>query len=826
MESGVKKHASDGSSDRGLPPMEARTGTKIDNFFDKRKSMSTITLENVRACSDITMKVRLKDNGVAVDWSGLTDIKALVYSDDQKAVAGRCAVSVDSEDPTVLVCLYAATKPQYLGVNSIIVRAKYMGREKTYDKQAVNIVARTAELEGEQVVLEDPEVTVDIEVVEVDSSILDAAIAAAFDAADKANEAAEQIPLQVLTEAREATAAANTAAAAANAAGITSVQASIADNEPGTPSVDAALLNKVLSLVFHHLKGEKGDTGATPNITVGIVTTGEPGTPVVVTMTGTAAAPVLNITIPQGAKGEQGNTGSSVDYPFELVNNLTTDDATKALTAAQGKLLDGKVSQLRQEVDEKLDGVEVTNPVWLWVITDKDGRVLGGVKADGSIEWAIGIPKPIKDELDSLTLTVAGKVNKVVGKSLIDSIVADATISFDNPDYLYLMTDENGKIVIGIKKDGKLYADIAGIPADVQEEVDDLQGQINDITSGAEGEEKYFQLSEQSNNIIDVIGFSSFKEKTMTIISPDKYSCWPRIGKVGNKLVCAYVKALEHEDPHNGTGAIWVSTSANGIVWTPKRLIIDTENVRDGVTGCGNDENGNLLFINRVGYPGDANTYQEIYKTTNGIDFELISTIPASTPLGHIGDIINVPTKGLMAFFGEYGNDSAPWGYILSSDNGETWTKVVVESVVREQRPMEMSGVYLGNGKILVAGRYEGSGSAYMWQMQSEDYGETWTKQATNISGNSYTPSLVFDQLTNKVSLYIYNRGTGELEYRLVNVEDIWNNPTGWPTATIISTGATGQDAGNVSAVAFKGSQFAAYYSGNSTDTGIYETIV
>lgn len=365
MESGVKKHASDGSSDHGTPPMEAVTDTKIDNFFDKRKSMSTITLENVRACSDITMKVRLKDNGVAVDWSGLTDIKALVYSDDQKAVAGRCAVSVDSEDPTVLVCLYAATKPQYLGVNSIIVRAKYMGREKTYDKQAVNIVARTAELEGEQVVLEDPEVTVDIEVTEVDSSLLDAAIAAAFDAADKANEAAEQIPLQVLTEAREATAAANTAAAAANAAGITSVQASIADNEPGTPSVDVALLNKVLSLVFHHLKGVKGDTGATPNIEVGTVTTGEPGTSVIVEMTGTAEAPVLNITIPQGAKGEQGNTGSSVDYSFELVNNLTTDDATKALSAAQGVVLDGKISQLQQDVNVKL-----LNEDWGMVLTD------------------------------------------------------------------------------------------------------------------------------------------------------------------------------------------------------------------------------------------------------------------------------------------------------------------------------------------------------------------------------------------------------------------------------------------------------------------------
>lgn len=32
MESGVKKHASDGSSDHGTPPMEAVTDTKIDIF--------------------------------------------------------------------------------------------------------------------------------------------------------------------------------------------------------------------------------------------------------------------------------------------------------------------------------------------------------------------------------------------------------------------------------------------------------------------------------------------------------------------------------------------------------------------------------------------------------------------------------------------------------------------------------------------------------------------------------------------------------------------------------------------------------------------------
>lgn len=51
-------------------------------------------------------------------------------------------------------------------------------------------------------------------------------------------------------------------------------------------------------------------------------------------------------------KGPQGNTGSSVDYPYELVNNLTTDDAEKGLSAAQGVVLKGEVSQLAQDVTD------------------------------------------------------------------------------------------------------------------------------------------------------------------------------------------------------------------------------------------------------------------------------------------------------------------------------------------------------------------------------------------------------------------------------------------------------------------------------------------
>lgn len=55
------------------------------------------------------------------------------------------------------------------------------------------------------------------------------------------------------------------------------------------------------------LKGPKGNTGATPSLSVGTVQT---GTPSAVTITGTAEYPVLNFTLEQGDKGDTGNSGT------------------------------------------------------------------------------------------------------------------------------------------------------------------------------------------------------------------------------------------------------------------------------------------------------------------------------------------------------------------------------------------------------------------------------------------------------------------------------------------------------------------------------------
>ena len=325
--------------------------------------MSTITLPNIRVGSDLQVRVRLKDGGVAIDWSTLQNIKACIYSDAQRALAGRCAFSIDEEDSTLLVCTYAANKPQYLGVNRIVISAKYMGETKTYDKPAFSFVRWTADQEGEQITIDDPDVDVEISVEDVSSSILQEAVDAAFSAADRANEAAEaaehMVDIHTGPEGKSAyEVAVEEGYTGTEEEWLASLKGDTGETPdisigtvttvaPGTPA--SASMTGTPEEPVLNLSIPQGVVGATPNFTVGTVTTGEPGSSVIVTITGTPEAPVLNLTIPQGM---QGNTGSSVEFPYELVNNLTTNDATKGLSAAQGVVLAGQVSQLEAKVTD------------------------------------------------------------------------------------------------------------------------------------------------------------------------------------------------------------------------------------------------------------------------------------------------------------------------------------------------------------------------------------------------------------------------------------------------------------------------------------------
>lgn len=75
--------------------------------------------------------------------------------------------------------------------------------------------------------------------------------------------------------------------------------------------------------------GEPGKDGAAATVTVGTVTTGEPGTDAAVTNTGTENAAVLDFVIPKGEKGDPGNSsiteiepGTSQTQPY-VINSIS-----------------------------------------------------------------------------------------------------------------------------------------------------------------------------------------------------------------------------------------------------------------------------------------------------------------------------------------------------------------------------------------------------------------------------------------------------------------------------------------------------------------------
>lgn len=77
--------------------------------------------------------------------------------------------------------------------------------------------------------------------------------------------------------------------------------------------------------------GAQGQTGATPNLTIGTVTT---GTDAAATITGTAEAPVLNLTLPKGEKGDKGDPGSSGSSTGGGTTDLTIGTVTSGTTAS------------------------------------------------------------------------------------------------------------------------------------------------------------------------------------------------------------------------------------------------------------------------------------------------------------------------------------------------------------------------------------------------------------------------------------------------------------------------------------------------------------
>jgi hypothetical protein len=312
------------------------------------------------------------------------------------------------------------------------------------------------------------------------------------------------------------------------------------------------------------------------------------------------------------------------------------------------------------------------------------------------------------------------------------------------------------------------------------------------------------------------------------------YNSWPMLQLLGDKLVCVYTRGSGHTIGEDARATYARTSSDGGKTWTPETTVASSPGYGDVPVGKGLDSTGALLvWVRRVG----KEWHQDLYRTTDGVKFTLVTTPTLDPRPVQITDIFSVPTVGLMAlwFAGDYGDEGPThsWGMLTSADDGKSWTQTTIESgLTKAQWPTEPSAVHLGDGKILAIGRTEigaPTTERAQFQMTSTDHGKTWKRAQTNITNVLIsTPSLILDARTGLLSNYYYQRGqAGVLWRRLVKPESVFEHPLQWPAPEAVAAGSDSTiDAGNVNATAIGDTHYLSFYSGKKPDTAVLVSVL
>lgn len=149
---------------------------------------------------------------------------------------------------------------------------------------------------------------------------------------------------------------------------------------------------------------------------------------------------------------------------------------------------------IQNAIDELVNnlGHYETNEEWLRVYTDAENKFLWGIRVDGSIDWAVGIPRPIQKKIEELIATDTTiqesitqlrtelteslnkkiqslkdneiknlqdtKVDKEEGKSLIEDEVKECFKVIENEEFIKAVVDSEDRVLYGIYRDtGKPY---------------------------------------------------------------------------------------------------------------------------------------------------------------------------------------------------------------------------------------------------------------------------------------------------------------------------------------------------------------------------------
>lgn len=166
----------------------------------------------------------------------------------------------------------------------------------------------------------------------------------------------------------------------------------------------------------------------------------------------------------KGDPGEQGPVGPAGDTT--AAEAIVADIRREIQALPQGSTtMDAKVAEntasindLAQKTDEKISelGDYKENDEFVRVILDSEGKLLWGIRVDGCVYYAAGIPPQIVSVIKSIETAIYDKIalDERITSNAITEIKEVLPKYQDIDEFIQITLDANGKIIGGVKADG------------------------------------------------------------------------------------------------------------------------------------------------------------------------------------------------------------------------------------------------------------------------------------------------------------------------------------------------------------------------------------
>lgn len=330
---------------------------------------------------------------------------------------------------------------------------------------------------------------------------------------------------------------------------------------------------------------------------------------------------------------------------------------------------------IQNAIDELVNnlGHYETNEEWLRVYTDAENKFLWGIRVDGSIDWAVGIPRPIQKKIEELIATDTAiqesitqlrtelteslnknikslkdneiknlqdtKVDKEEGKSLIEDEVKECFRVIENEEFIKAIVDSDDKVLFGLyRATGKPYYP------------------LNEMYHVIQNEEYFAAWLDANNKILFGI-----KTDGSTYIAKSEY-----INAV--KEIQAMIESLSETFSHqdnpefmavttDSEGKVLEATQSDGKKYFPKQALLDKYDDVEGRTEMTLDtEDRVLAYRDKEGIKHEEKlALHEVYdKDNNKInlatkeDVENVTVDPSDINIADLEGVSNHNTPNLL----------------------------------------------------------------------------------------------------------------------------------------------------------------------------------